>query len=120
MLSRAIMVPRDLILDTAEVQRMALFFDHILVYGLEREKFSKEQQERFQSDLSYLREHGVALKCGLHIPPIISFQNEKGESWSPFEEFSKDCDVVFPFQMGIGVPKEAENEAHADRIIRHC
>jgi hypothetical protein len=119
MLSRAIMAPRDLILDTVEAQKIALFFDHILVYGLERETFNAEQQAQFDNDLSYLREQGIALKCGLGIPPIISFQNADGESWSPFDEFSKDCDLVFPFQMGTGVAKEAENEAHADRIVRH-
>ncbi len=114
------MAPRDLILDTVEAQKIALFFDHILVYGLEREKFTPEQQAQFDNDLSYLREQGIALKCGLKIPPIIGFQNADGKSWSPVDEFSKDCDLVFPFQMmGTGVAKEAENEAHADRIVRH-
>ncbi|WP_259365672.1 hypothetical protein [Colwellia sp. MB02u-6] len=41
--NRAIMAPRDLILDTVEAQKIAFFFDHILVYGLECEKFTSDQ-----------------------------------------------------------------------------
>ena len=113
------MAPMDLVLNTPEAQRMALFFDHILIWGLSREKFNKEQNEQYLADISYLREHGIAIKCGLDFPNIFSFGTSDGKSWSPFEEMKKDCDLLLPFQMGTGVPKEAENEAHADKLVRH-
>lgn len=119
MLSRAIMAPRDLLLDTAEAQRMALFFDHILIWPLDRIDLQKEESARINAELEYLRESGVVLKCGFHMPPIISFQSADGQSWSPFDMASENCDIVLPFQLVTGVPKESENEAHADRIVRH-
>jgi hypothetical protein len=78
MLNRAIMVPSDLILDTVEAQKIALFFDHILVYGLECEKFTSDQQAQFDKDLRCHREQGIALNCGIEIPQLISFQNADG------------------------------------------
>lgn len=119
MLSRAIMAPMDLVLDTAEAQRMALFFDHILIWKLSRRTFNKEDNQRYSSELRYLRERGVALLCGLDIPNLISFGRADGTTWNPMEEMKKDCDLLLPFQVGTGVPDQAENEAHADRLIRH-
>lgn len=119
MLSRAIMAPMDLVLDTAEAQRMALFFDHILIWPLSRKEYNKEENQRYSSELEYLREQGVAIKCGLDIPDFFRLGRSDGTSWSPMEEMKKDCDLLLPFQMNVGIPKQAENEAHADRLIRH-
>lgn len=119
MLSRAIMAPKDLVLDTAEAQRMALFFDHILIWSLSRSELSKEDNQRYATELQYLREQGIILTCGLDIPDIIRFGRSDGTSWSPMEEMKKGCDLLLPFQMGTGVPDQAEDEAHADRLIRH-
>lgn len=119
MLSRAIMAPRDLILDTAEAQRMSLFFDHILIYSLSRKEFSKEENKRFVAEIEYLRENGVALSCALDIPNIISFGTSDGKTWNPRDEIRKNCDLMLPFAMDTGGPKQAEGENHADRLIRH-
>lgn len=113
------MAPMDLVLNTPEAQRMALFFDHILIWGLSREEFTKEQNAQYSADLSYLREQGVAIKCGLDIPNFFSFGTADGKSWSPLDEMKKDCDLLLPFQMSTGVPKEIESEAGADRLVRH-
>lgn len=119
MLSRAIMAPRDLILDTTEAQRIALFFDHILIYAIQRDKFTKEQLKQFETDFNYLRENDVALRCGLQNPFTFGFENDKGEFWDPFEAINKECDIVLPFHLGLGISNQVENEAHADRIVRH-
>ena len=108
------MAPMDLVINTPEAQRMALFFDYILIWGLSREQFSKEQNEQYSADLSYLREQGVVIKCGLGIPCF----NASGYSFSLFEEMNTDCDLLLPSLRDTGVPKEVENETHADRVVR--
>lgn len=118
MLSRAIIAPRDLIRDTPEAQRIALLFDHILVWQIDRKDVGKDEAARTENELTYLREQGLALKVGFDIPPIISFQSADGTSWSPFDFASKDCDLVLPFHaVGSHTAKEYEFEHEADRVV---
>lgn len=119
MLSKAIMAPRDLLLDTAKVQRLALFFEHILIWKLDRGELSREDAERLNSDVEYLRSQKLVMQCGYEVPPIISFGLEDGGSWSPFDVTSKNCDLLFPTDLVWNIPKKVSSEAEADHVVRH-
>jgi hypothetical protein len=115
MLSRAIMAPRDLIIDTPEAQKMALFFDQIIIWGLERTKFDDETQKRFSAEFSFLREQGIALNCGINIPIMPVFIKKDGSYYDPRD----DCDILLPMGMTDGLNKHSDDETHADRMVRH-
>lgn len=113
------MAPMDIVADTAQVQRLALFFDKILTWPLHRTFPYMPDMERLSTELQYLAERGVVERCGVQIPPIISFGDGNGNSWSPFTEMVENCEVRIPFQAVSGIPSNAENEPEVDRIIRH-
>ena len=64
MISRAILGSRDLILKTKELQRMALFFDQILIYDLSFGSILEEDKLFYQSELDFLRENEVVRSIG--------------------------------------------------------
>jgi hypothetical protein len=97
MLSKAIMAPRDLLRDTRQAQRICLLFDRVLIWPLDRIQVDKDEAERTEAELDFLREHGVVLKVGHHFPPLFSFGSADGTSWSPNDVTSKNCDIVLPF-----------------------
>jgi hypothetical protein len=76
-LSKAIVIPRDLIADTREVQRLVLFFDRIIVYLLDRTELTAEQADGAQRDLEYLVERKVALRCA--VTPPVAFLDQHGK-----------------------------------------
>lgn len=113
------MAPRDLVLDTAEAQRMALFFDYILIYdSLARNHFDSTQNRQYTADFDYLREQGVALKCVVDMPFSIDFGTSGGRMFNPIEEMKKDCDLLLPFDIDNDLPTKAENETDADHMVR--
>lgn len=118
-LSKAILTPRDLFLSTPEAQKIALFFDHILVWPLSRHELENDESIRIQAEIEYLVEMGVVSRCGFQIPSIISFQTESGDTWDPFSHFSRNCELVLPFEVIANVPKDPKSETDVDRIVRH-
>ncbi len=120
MLSRAIIAPRDLILDTAEAKRMAFFFDHILIYdGLARQEFDRGQREQYEADLGFLREKGVAIKCMFQLLMSFGYTDSNGKKCSPLDEMYKDCDLLLPFPLMMSTPKKINKESDADNMIRY-
>lgn len=121
MLSRTILAPRDILLDTAEAKRLALFFDDILLWQVDRNQVGNEDQEALYSDLAYLREKGVVKNLGVNLPNILHFGSENGETYSPFAEATKDTDIFIPVQAITSIPKTHSDEVihDTDRIIRH-
>ena len=128
MLSRAIMATRDLIRDRAEAQKLALFFDHILIWPIDRRdlKFNaadKEEYEGLTDEIDYLSENGVVVRCGWEGPSFVEIKPAAdGNSWNPFLAAApENCDLVLPTQALDGVPKSNESELGegSNNILRH-
>src|SRR3989344_6394283 len=128
MLSRAIMATRDLINDTAEAQRLALFFDHILIWPIDRRdlKFTaadKEEYQRLSAEIDYLSKKKVVVRVGHNGPRLIEVKPAPdGNSWNPFSAvWPENCDLVLPFQALDNIPQPSELgiEEHANHIICH-
>jgi len=121
MLSRTILAPRDILLDSSEAKRLALFFDDILLWQVDRTHVNEDNQKSLTADLNFLREQGLVKNLGVNVPNIISFGNDKGETWSPFADANKDTDIFIPIQAITSIPKSHPHEVvnDVDRIIRH-
>lgn len=115
MLSRGILAPRDAILDVAEFQRIALLFDHILIWNLERERRNKAEQDLINQEVEFLREMDVVKLCGPSLP--IVFRTKEGGRFA----FSQNLDFTIPYEslnrhivLGAHEPMYASN---ADRVV---
>ncbi|WP_296670787.1 hypothetical protein [Sulfuricaulis sp.] len=122
------MATRDLIRDTAEAQRLALFFDHILIWPLDRHnlKFTAADKEEYQSlaaEIDYLSKKEVVVRVGTDGPRFIELKPAAdGNSWNPFAAlWPENCDLVLPFQIleGLHNPNELDDEETANTIIRN-
>lgn len=56
-LGRVVVVPRGLLGETAEVQRLALYFDEILTWPMSHVKQTPEMAAEIQVAEDFLREH---------------------------------------------------------------
>lgn len=119
MISRAIMAPKDILIDSEEAKRVALLFDRIIIWGLEKTPFTKEQEERYWVEFEYLRDKGVVLDCGLE-EPDLGLSNRQKESVSAlFGQMNQHSDMKIPFHIFISAPRRNEGEASADRMVNH-
>lgn len=119
MLNRAIISSQDSILDTVELQRMSLFFDHILILPIQRKKISSDESKRLYAELDFLREHDVAVKFGIETPfgGMMGFGLEDGTIWDPGADLIKDSDFKLPWKLFAATGNIPEGEDHIDRVI---
>ncbi|MEX0813447.1 MAG: hypothetical protein WD048_14610 [Chitinophagales bacterium] len=103
MISRAIIASKDLLLNVTEAQRMALFFDQILILSLERKEIPTDERDRVNADISFLREKNVIKNFGVEVPDIIHFGN-----WSPAKAFMEDKDIIIP--IGLAYSNKKDNK----------
>lgn len=114
MLSQAILAPRDAILDVAELQRIALLFDHILVWEVDREVRSPSEIDLIRQEMDFLREVDVVKKCGPELP--FAFRTKEGGRYS----ITQDLDVVIPYNIlskHLALIQLAPHAIGADRVI---
>lgn len=112
----------DTILNTSEAQRLALFYDRVIFFNAERTQLSKEERERANIELEYLRENKIALRCGMEMMPsgILSYRDENGNMRNFIDRFLPEFDLSVPFNLRPNVDKiDLSNEADADNMVRY-
>lgn len=97
---------------------MALLFDFVLVWPLDRLGVSPEDTRRTRADIEFLREHNVAKTVGFNMPFGLSIQTDKGATRCLTDLVSSECDLVMPFLSAVGGTRHQNNfEYSADRVI---
>lgn len=102
-------------MDVAEVQRIALLFDYILVWSVDRQKRSTEDLNRLNQEIDFLREMDVVRTCGPSFP-FVARTKEGGRHL-----FSQDLDVPIPYVLMnryLTIEDHAPDYASsADRVV---
>jgi hypothetical protein len=118
LLSRAIMGSRDLIRDTAEAQRMALLFERIFVWHLDRdEELPTDEIRRTEDEINFLRSAGLAMSFGMQMPTFVTFTQADGTVVDPFAAGNDDCDVLIPYERVAVTSNPDGLQYHADVVV---
>ncbi|MCG7874677.1 MAG: hypothetical protein JAZ11_21620 [Candidatus Thiodiazotropha lotti] len=122
MLSRAILAKNDILLNPAEMKRLALFFDNILVWKVEPNKVCQENHTSIYANQNFLREKGLVKNVGIFIPCDTFVSDNLGSEWDIFDIVNKDTDIFIPFEEIASLHNPQSHTAvidNVDRIIRH-
>ena len=118
-LSRAIAVPWYSIQDTSQTQRLALFFDKIVVYNRysdESDGLCFESSQRMNADLAYLAEHDVVARAGINFPEFLRFDDADGKDIGIFSEYKQNKEILFPIGYGDEELKSIPGTNNADKM----
>lgn len=115
-LSRSILVPFDALADTAAAQQLAIMFDRIFVWQLNRRLLSADESRRVHDDLAFLRSHTVA---GLMVPsiPIAFGTDDNGQPLTPARMLGADIEV--PIHLAIADSGLGAGLGPTDSVLRN-
>lgn len=109
MLSKIIMGSRDLILDTQEAQRMALFFEKIGIYSLAPSELSEDENARCEAEVEYLREKGL-VETFAYSSGGIRLYNDQGEPIDIESDLKNRNDFLLDPKILLGLPPQKQEE----------
>jgi hypothetical protein len=92
-LSRAIVAPHDVVLNTRDAQRLALMFDRILLYPRSRRQYSSDETTRQIDETDFLVNERVATRLAWSMPFAI------GRSDGSMLRTDDDSEIALPFDL---------------------
>lgn len=114
-LSRSILVPFDALADTAAAQQLAIMFDMIFVWHLNRRALADEDAARVRDELAFLRTEKIA---GVMAPSIpFAFGDANGRALTPAALLGADIEV--PFQLALADDGPGAGLGPTDSILRN-
>ncbi len=118
-LARAIVVPKRLLFERAEVQRLALFFDNLVLYPLGMNVSRQQDRTRWTQEMRMLRDAGVV--CHIRIDSTDEVRQLSGVPNATVIEddpHPSDIRVTMPiFLAMISRPPLLDNEANLVRRL---
>ena len=120
-LSKAIIAPKNIILNPSEIKRLALFFEGIIIYDLAGKEIKSHEQEFYNSELSFLRENGLVLLAGFQPLATMTFQRSDGSIIDIESDIKNKYDILFSPELIMGkFADNAKTKAEKDfAIIKH-
>jgi len=102
-ISKQIIAPRDLILNSVVSKNIALFFDEIWIWPIDSNSLSAEDELRLKREMEFLRDNGVVKLLGIDPASPVNF----GAGVKSFSEFfqlpkellQQDMDMPIPFEI---------------------
>lgn len=120
-LSKAIIAPKDIILNPSEIKRLALFFEQIIVYDLAGKKIDSDEKEFYDSELSFLRENDLVQLAALKPIGVMTIQRSDGSTLDIGRDLEERYDILFsPEDVIRYIPKNIDTRIERDNaIIKH-
>lgn len=128
---KAILAFRDLAANTSEMQRLALFFDHIFLWmPIPNNELSQHDQTHMYNEIEFLRSEGIVATMGEQIPSqildsmpsfLIGDGSEEVDVGKIIGQEQQGYDISVPFTMKKpGAPEISEEMRKWELLRKHA